>query len=149
VQLEGTARIYLAIIMGSAGELAEAEDQARRAISLAEGTPVNCHALAVLAQIMLARGRCAEAMQAASDAKARLDALASIDEGESRIRLAYAEALLAVGRKAEASDAIATARDRLLARAVRITREDWRESFLHQVPENRRTLELAQLSLQG
>jgi hypothetical protein len=74
-----------------------------------------------------------------------LESLTGVEEGEALIRLADAETLHASGAHAQARTAIAAARTRLLARAARIKDDRWRESYLHNVPDHRRTLELAEL----
>jgi hypothetical protein len=72
-----------------------------------------------------------------------LDALGGIEEGESYVRLTFAEALEASGNHEAACEAIATARVRILERAAMIHDPAWKESFLERVRENARTLELA------
>jgi hypothetical protein len=74
-----------------------------------------------------------------------LASLGGMEEGESLLRLAYAEALAATGALGAAWDALASARERLLARAALISDAQWRESFLAHVPENARTLQLARV----
>jgi hypothetical protein len=61
------------------------------------------------------------------------------------VRLVYAEALLATDQRAAANLVIATARAALRERAARIGEvdEEWRTSFLENVPDHARTLELA------
>jgi hypothetical protein len=59
------------------------------------------------------------------------------------VRLARAEALHASGALDAARHAIADARARLFAIADRIGDPAYRHSFLHNVPENARTLALA------
>jgi eukaryotic-like serine/threonine-protein kinase len=59
------------------------------------------------------------------------------------VRLAHAEALHATGAHDAARSAIAQARARLLAIADKITDPDYKASFLERVPENARTLGLA------
>ena len=56
---------------------------------------------------------------------------------------ALAESLYATNLTDEAMSAIAEARERLLKRADRLDVEAWRHSFLRNVPENARTLQLA------
>ncbi|HVV53164.1 MAG TPA: hypothetical protein VHO06_26135, partial [Polyangia bacterium] len=68
------------------------------------------------------------------------------EEGESTVRLTYAEALAASGAAAEAQAALAVARQRLLARADRIADLGWRQRFLHEVPANARLLALSAAS---
>ena len=82
-------------------------------------------------------------LAAAREAYAALERLGEIDEGESVVRLTYAEALAAAGEHAEARAALAVARQRLLARAERVADLSWRHRFLHEVPVNARILALA------
>jgi hypothetical protein len=65
------------------------------------------------------------------------------EDGESLARLVWAEALMAAGRESEAREALQTARDRLRHRAALIRDDTLRASFLDRVPENARTLALA------
>jgi tetratricopeptide (TPR) repeat protein len=137
------ARYYLAQILTMAGELEEAEVEARRAVEGASGdVETETTALGVLASVELARGRSAEALEHARQAVDRLAALGQIEEGESRVRLIHAEALHAAGLLEDARAAILDARSRLLARAAKIAEPGWRESFLA-LPDHARTLELA------
>jgi thioredoxin-like negative regulator of GroEL len=96
-----------------------------------------------VARARLGRGDAAGALVAARAAHEALDALGEIDEGESAVRLVYAEALAATGATTEASAALMTARDRLLARAAHIEEPTWRQRFLNDVPVNARVLVLA------
>ena len=59
------------------------------------------------------------------------------------MRLVYAQALRATGDAAGARGAIEAARARLLGRATKIQDAAFRASFLERVPENARTLALA------
>jgi tetratricopeptide (TPR) repeat protein len=131
--------------------LAGEPERAHRHISevldqLASAVSPHQHALAraVAAQAFLALDR---PQQALDEARAGLAAIGTMKgfngEGEVPIRLAYAEALHASGHEPEACGAIAEARRRLLERAELIANLDMRQSFLDQVIENRRTLELA------
>jgi eukaryotic-like serine/threonine-protein kinase len=134
--------LYLALILADAGIPDEAEREARLAIESASAAPLlRPKALAALASIELAGGRVDAALAAAREAHEALEGSATIEEGESLVRLAYAEALHAAGHMAAAKDAIAVARERLLARATNIGDVEHGESFLTRVPENARTLE--------
>jgi eukaryotic-like serine/threonine-protein kinase len=140
----GCAQTYLAIAQRLAGDLGEAEAEAWRATeSLASSAPLQPMAFAVLASVLLARGDREGALREARRAAEALEALGYVEEGEARIRLAYAEALAANGDRATASVVIAAARDRLFARAERLQGREARESFLERVPEHARTLSLA------
>ncbi|HVY48407.1 MAG TPA: tetratricopeptide repeat protein, partial [Minicystis sp.] len=138
-RLESGCRTYLAIILLLASDLRGAEREARAAVDiLSVAPPMRAHALGTLARVLIAQGRPAEALAAADEAR-RL-AEEGVEEGESLISLAYAEALGANGLDARA--AVAAAADRLRERAERISDPGWRASFLENVPENARILEL-------
>jgi tetratricopeptide (TPR) repeat protein len=141
-RMAGSARAYLAQIALLAGDFAEAEQEARAAAeALRVAPPLRAGALSVLARALLAQGRAAEALVCAREAFSQLETLGSLEEGESMVRLAYAEALAALGAERSAA-AASGARARLLERAARISDPAWREQFLRSVPENARTLAL-------
>ncbi len=100
--------------------------------------------LATLSALRLAQGRAGEALAAAEDAMARIEAMGGCGMFRGAfVRLAHAEALHATGARDAAARAIADARARLLAIADKIADPDYRASFLGRVPENARTLALA------
>ena len=141
--LAGEARRYLARILLAAGELEAAEREAELAVeALAMMAPVRAHALGILAEVRLARGRGAEALLAARAATDILASPGAIEEADALVRLVWAEALSATGAHAEARTALADARSRLAARAAVIADASLRKSFLERVPENARTLAL-------
>ncbi len=143
-RLEGSSRTALAMMHAAAGALDAAAEEAGRAVDLLSvAPPLRAAAYATLARVELARGRTAAALEAAGEAHALATSPGGIEEGESLVRLAWAEALDAAGRREEAAAAVASAADRLLARAARIADADRRARFLGVVPENARTLELA------
>ncbi|HVY48096.1 MAG TPA: serine/threonine-protein kinase PknK, partial [Minicystis sp.] len=140
----GCSLLYRAIVEAESGALLEAAASARRAAEMvASIAPLRCHALAVLAQIELARGEAIEGARTAGEAYALFNVLGNVDEGESRVRLVRAEAALARGDDAGARAAMAEAVARLLARAGKIGDAARREAFLGAIPENARTVELA------
>ena len=100
-------------------------------------------ALAVLGRILLTSGTPGRAEPSAREAMDALDALGGVEEGESYVRLAFAESLEASGDREAARAAIAAARVRILERAAMIHDPAWKESFLQLVSENARILELA------
>jgi tetratricopeptide (TPR) repeat protein len=143
-RLEGAARVYLATVHLLAGDLERADREARLADDLLRRIPpAHAHAMATLARVCLARGRVDEALMAAREAMAILDALHALDEGEPLVRLVHAEALHAAGDVEGARERIAAARDLVKARAARISDLGLRTSFLTRVPEHARTLALA------
>jgi hypothetical protein len=99
--------------------------------------------LACLGSVLLKMKRPHEALIAAREAQALLDSLGGVEEGESLVRITFAEALHANGETEAARAAIRIARDRVLERATKITDAEWRTSFLQNLPENARTLSVA------
>lgn len=143
-RLEGGARLYLGIIRLASGNLPAAEREVTAAIELlANHPPVRAHAHAVLAQIALVQGDARKALEPAGEGVRLLDSLGGIEEGESLVRLVWAEALASTGPENEARNAITVAYRRLMERAEKIRDASWRKWFLEVVPENVRTRELA------
>ncbi|WP_437477586.1 protein kinase [Sorangium sp. So ce1014] len=143
-RVELISRGCLARIALAAGDLETAEREARAAVALSPGAPtLGVQASAVLARVLLGRGHVDEAVRTAAEASAMLESFGAIEEGESLVRLTFAEALAAYGRREEAVIAIGAARTALLARAEKLRDPAWRERFLRDVPDNARTLELA------
>ena len=142
---EGRGRVYLAQILAQGHDLAGAEAEAKAAAArLATIPPLRALALGVLARVLLVMDYAEASLATAREA---MDILITppggMEEGESLVRLIYAEALQATGNLAAAEDAIAVARKRLLARAGRISDLMLRASFCEGVPENSRTLLLS------
>ena len=143
-RMEAASRSELAFICALAGDLVDAERQARLSVELMSESPsARLDDLATLAYVLIARQRCEPALAAAHEALALLESLGGINWSESRVRLVHAEALHATGNTEAARAAIEVARASLLARAAKIKDPSWRASFLDRVPENARTLELA------
>jgi tetratricopeptide (TPR) repeat protein len=140
-RLAGACHLYLAIIHLAESDLAAAEEEARVALGLLTGE-IQAQALAHLARVLLARGRIAEALERALEAERRL-AEGVVFEGEALVHLVRAEALRAAGHADAATSAILRARERLLERAAKIGDAEWRRSFLEEIPDHARTLELA------
>jgi tetratricopeptide (TPR) repeat protein len=139
--LEATARTYRAMILALGGDHEAAATEAQAVAGDAGVTPsFRAVAQAIVAEARLAEGRAAEALEAAEAAHSILTSLDGIEEGESLIRVIYAEALRASGDEEAAGRAIAEARDRLLDRAAKVVDPALRTSFLDRVPENARTL---------
>ncbi|WP_437476894.1 protein kinase [Sorangium sp. So ce1014] len=144
------ARSYLAKICVALGDFEAAEAEARAAVALVQSAPtLGVPAYAVLARALLGLGRIDEAVRTATEANSMLESFGTLEEGESLVRLTYAEALSASGRQHEALAAIASARTALLERAEKLIDPAWRERFLRDVPDNARTLDLARQWLVG
>ena len=135
------AAVALADACTGGGALDEAERWARAAAEASvTNAPMHALAQATLARVLLVRGRAPEALQAATAARAALDALGRIAWGEAAVRLVWAEALEAAGQAERARTAIGEARDALTARAAALEDPGIRQSFLERVPENAETM---------
>jgi serine/threonine protein kinase len=143
--MEGLTRRLLARALVAAGELDEAEREARTAADmLMLGAYHWPEALTVLAEVLLAQGRAADARSAAEQAMTQIAALGRIGIGDTSIRLIHAEALFADGDRDAARAAIEAARDRLHEKAAKIDDDAARARFLGEVAENARTIALAE-----
>jgi eukaryotic-like serine/threonine-protein kinase len=143
-RMEGAARLYRAVFLTMDKQLDQAEQETQAAIEAFGLTPpLRAYALAVLGRIRLTGTTPREAEGPAREAMVVLDELGGVEEGESYVRLTFAEALEAAGDREGAREAIATARVRIMERAAMIHDLQWKESFLKLVRENARTLELA------
>jgi eukaryotic-like serine/threonine-protein kinase len=143
------AKGYLAGVFLSLGRLQEARAAAEQAVDLTLAFPfAQAPFLATLARTLLSLGRNDEARAAAARAMLILDDQPSIDR-EAFVRLVHAETLAACGARAAALEAIRKAEGRVMARAERLCDAAWRARFLHNVAENRRTLELARAWTSG
>ncbi|UQA63976.1 protein kinase [Polyangium aurulentum] len=145
---EGRGRWVLAEALRRAGALEQAEHEIEAALlMLSRACPLDVPGvLASKAALKLQQGKPDEALTAAEQGLARQADLKSPDQflrGGSFLRLVHVESLEANRRHDEARNAVANARDRLLAIAAKIDDPAYRKSFLENVPENRRTIELA------
>lgn len=140
---EGRSRAYLAEILAARGDLDGADREARSAVRcLASIPPLKAFALGVLSTVLLSRERARAGVEAAREGIGIREALAGMEEGEARLRLAYAECLTALHDPA-ANEALRSARARILTRAAQIADRGFRASFVRRVPENARTLDLS------
>jgi len=138
------ARLYLSVIEHLAKNDLAAEQHARDAMEmLADNPALRPFALALLARAFHGQGRIVEALSCARDAYAQLEALGQVEDGESTIRLAFAECLVASSDLATAKQVIEKAIASLRNRASNIDIPDWRRSFLTRIPEHACILEVA------
>jgi tetratricopeptide (TPR) repeat protein len=144
VRMLAASLCYLGRIELQLGMADEAQRNVRAALEASgEHPPVRAQALSGLAAIELATGRAEDALEHARQAKAILDSPTGVEEGHVLIRLVHAEALRGTGDLAAAGAAIDEAKERLLESAQKISDPTLAHSFLDNVPENARTLELA------
>ncbi len=131
----------LADVLLVAGEFDRAEAEARRALDTGR-PPWQWFFMATLADVLLARGFAAEALNVVRPAYEVVNS-GRYAVGEAKIRLVFAKGLEAIGDTATARDVIQVAQQRLFDRAARISNAELRRSFLESVSENERTLFLA------
>jgi hypothetical protein len=140
---EGRARWALGDVLLRSGDVDGAEREVRAALDRLR-LPVERLAVeALLAAILLARGRAPLALAAAGEVEARYEALGGSGFRATFARLIHAEALVATGDRAGAAQALGEARDAILVRASRISDAALQRSFLERVPEHARLLALA------
>ena len=142
-RMESRSRLYVARSHAAARSFEAAEQEALRALEVAGTAPDRALAWATLAQVALSSGDAAAAVEKARPAVELLAQLGALEEGESLLRLVYAEALHESGDTEGARAAIREARDQLHGRAAKIGSPEWRHRFITDVPENARTLALA------
>jgi hypothetical protein len=142
-QEEARGRWALAEALRRDGDLAGADREIEIAGAIA--VPLDQPGVrATLSAVRLAQGRAGEALVAAEDAMARITAMGGCGLFRGAfVRLAHAEALHATGAHDTARRAIAGARARLQVIAEKIADPNYKASFLEDVPENARTLALA------
>lgn len=149
-RMMGLTHCHLAWILLRAGRTPQATVHAAQALEQLEGYPASrAIALATRAQIRLHDRDFDGALPDAREAIEGLESLGQLQEGESLIRLTWAEALIAAGRTDEVPAAVTTAHGRLHARALNIEDEALRASFLERVPENARIERSAREWLEG
>lgn len=137
-------RWALAEVYRRAGVLGLAEREARAALDLRGIAPLDeAAALAILAAARLADKRSTEAMLAIRDSAARYEALGAFGYRGAFMRIVQVEVLDATGHHGAARELLFDARDRLVRIAGTIPDLQLRQSYLRQVPENARTLDLA------
>ena len=103
--------------------------------------PLRAGAGAVLARALVGLGRDAEALVAARDAFATLEALGALEEGETLVRWSTPRRWRAPGPRASCAPS-APRRKTGSWRGRPVGDPGWRARFLHAVPDNARTLEL-------
>lgn len=137
-----TSRLHLAAAWLADGDVERAYAEARAALawSVAE-TPRRVWALTMLARLELTRGQPAQALEIAEQAQELADAIGSVELGESELWLTRVEALDELGQNERARAILAKAYENLQAKAVKLDRDDWRDSYLLGVPTHARIVE--------
>lgn len=144
--IAGAASLALAVIELVAGDHAAAEQEAAKLVAAGEPYALyQVEALAPLAAARVALGKIAEALASAEVAIGWLESRGGIGHFESMARLAHAEALERSGSREMARAAISRVKKRVIERSLTIGDPDFRRRFLEVVPENVRTLALAEL----
>jgi hypothetical protein len=126
------------------GDFAAAEAYAQTGCTVPVCPTMRLLSVMVLIRSLLAQGKTAAACQVADEGLSQLKELGRAGYGEVALRLAVVEAYLAAGRNAAAGEALTEAQQQVLKRGSSISDIVERERFFASVPENARTLELAQ-----
>lgn len=142
---ESGIRIYLARIEMMQGNLSAAEEQVQMVLaSLPPGATSRPAAMAAAAKLALLKGQGEDAAEYATIAVQKFKPLGGVNVGESFIRLTYAEVMIATAPPEEARAAVIATVQNIRERAGKILQEEYRESFLHNVPENAAVLALGE-----
>lgn len=143
-RMEGHCRKQLGLVLLDRGQADRAFEEIMHASQLLSTFPPLVPAcLAAGARALAALDRVDDALLMARDAAAMLADQKTVEEGEAFIRLTLAELLDASGDPEAARAAVGAARERLLEKAAKITNAEYKKTFLTNVRENARTLELA------
>ena len=141
LRLECYGRCYLALAKDGMADAAAAVEEAKRAVSCGEPLrPAYAVALATLSLVLRNAGAPEAALEHAQAAQAVLEELGGLEDGESLVRLAYAEALDAAGHASSAKQAFGHAVAALETAARKLSDVGLRKSLFTRVPENARTL---------
>ena len=141
--LEGYALSLLITVRAQSGELEAATTAMTRALEIGESDlEVRAAALTGQARLRLIEGKRHEALQAAEQAMALLRDQQFVDD-VAYMRATYLEVLFACEQGDRAQKALAEAVKWLHERAEKIDDPALRHSFLTNVPDNARVLELA------
>lgn len=143
----------LAEVLRRSGELDAAESEIEKALPMLRmACPLDVPgALATLAALRLTQGRFEVALTTAEEGMAMMEVMGACSHffRDAFLRLVHAECLEATGNHDAAKGAIAKAKEWIFLVAARIGDDEYRKSFLENVPENQRILELAQQWLEG
>lgn len=143
-RLEAWSHVYLSTIYYRAGDFEASLRSARACAEMPDVAPAaRAGGLAAWARAALALDDLRTAVDVADKAMALLKQLVELEEFEPLIRLVYAEAKHRSGDTNSARQEIEAARKRVMERANFIHRDEWRQSFLNALPDNARTIELA------
>lgn len=138
------SRVYLSKIHQRKGSLESAFKEAKEAL---QGTStvatVRMQAHSQLASVLLEMGQPEEALVAAKEAMGILQSLGQVEEGESFVRLMLVEAELQCMHLEKAQEALKQAYESLRRRVEQIDDPNWRLSFLEQVQDNARIVQLS------
>jgi tetratricopeptide (TPR) repeat protein len=142
-RMEGYSRLYLADVLAALAQHEQAEREARQATNALGGLPSGVGlALAVLARILLARARLAEALETSTRAFDLPGLSQGTEDNSDVIRIVHAEVLYATGNREQARAVLETASEQLRQRVAEIKEETARQRFLAAVPERSRIFTL-------
>jgi tetratricopeptide (TPR) repeat protein len=142
--LQAIALFCLARVVFARGDDEAASDYLQRALELSDSEPwAKASVLAAVSQLSLLRGDASDALKAAEQA-VQLMREHQLFEHVALMRTAHVESLLACGRTEEARNALREASAWIQEQARKIDEPKLRESFLRNIPEHQRILQLAE-----
>jgi tetratricopeptide (TPR) repeat protein len=143
-RMANRARVCLSRVHQKQGSLESAETEAREALhGTNTAATVRMHAHAQLASVLLDLARPKEALESALEAGMILGSVGQVGEAESFVRLVIVEAHLRCEHRTQARAALASAHASLLSRFNRIADPSLRLSYVEQVADNARIVQLA------
>ncbi|GAB4561467.1 MAG: hypothetical protein Tsb0020_09000 [Haliangiales bacterium] len=138
------SRLHLALVRLCDEDFAGAAGDTQAGLALlSERASLRPFVLAARARSLLGQGQLAEGCEIAAQAWQLMNSLGSVERGEAFVRLVWIEALLASGDEQQAGLVACDAAEILRARASEISRLDWRESFLENIPVHVQTIALS------
>jgi tetratricopeptide (TPR) repeat protein len=140
----GLARDVLARVALQRGDLALAEEEGRAACEILEMfPPYRCDVAAAFSRVLAARGKAADALRVCEEMVQRIDALGLESYGLIDLFVALAEARQVAGAGDGVREVVERALALLRKRAADIPDAEMRATYLREVPENVKLLELA------
>lgn len=142
---EAITLVYVARIRFQSGDIGGAVAAASEAERVAEHFPsIRAYALGVAAQLHYLRRHHSTAEKLARQGLDIVERVHGIEEGESILRMTYAQALRARGCEIDGKRMVREARRKLLETADKIGEPGWRKCFLTNVRDNHELLGLAE-----
>jgi serine/threonine protein kinase/tetratricopeptide (TPR) repeat protein len=144
-RLRGAITMYYARVLHAVGQPQAALDVAREAVEAFQGpVPMQAAALATFSVFALKSGLVDEALSSSLSAITIAKAAGGLEQDELLVYLARIEALFAHGSQAEARELLEVSYQMLAARLALFEDETMRRTYMHELPENVRIMQLCE-----